>query len=169
MSGAGSINAALECSGAPTLEAVTLPAMARRPLLLPPLVLLLLAAGMLVAEASESKNRIKLCGRDFLRTIIFICGSSRWKRSSMGKGVRVGQISPPRGSLLQGGSWTPLEGARLKFRVILQKKGGLGEQGWGFGGAKGGTRNWYHKGLERGPNPQDPSMLSTVPREATVD
>ncbi|XP_049644317.1 relaxin-3 [Suncus etruscus] len=85
MSGAGSINAVLECSRTPTLEAATLPTMARRLLLLPPLVLLLLAAGTLVVEAEESQNRMKLCGRDFVRTIIFICGSSRWKRSPIGR------------------------------------------------------------------------------------
>ncbi|XP_041886887.1 insulin-like peptide INSL5 [Corvus kubaryi] len=39
------------------------------------LVLLLLAQ-----EGKGEGNTVKLCGRDFIRAVVFTCGGSRWKR-----------------------------------------------------------------------------------------
>ncbi|KFV74366.1 hypothetical protein N308_08008, partial [Struthio camelus australis] len=33
-----------------------------------------------VCEAGGEGNPVKLCGRDFVRAIVFTCGGSRWKR-----------------------------------------------------------------------------------------
>uniref|UniRef100_A0A672UR70 Insulin-like domain-containing protein n=1 Tax=Strigops habroptila TaxID=2489341 RepID=A0A672UR70_STRHB len=44
---------------------------------------LVLASLTLLITAQEGKgegNTMKLCGRDFVRAIIFTCGGSRWKR-----------------------------------------------------------------------------------------
>nr|XP_013048573.2 insulin-like peptide INSL5 [Anser cygnoides] len=45
--------------------------------------LLALAALALLAAAHQAHgegNAVKLCGRDFVRAIVFTCGGSRWKR-----------------------------------------------------------------------------------------
>ncbi|XP_049664987.1 insulin-like peptide INSL5 isoform X2 [Accipiter gentilis] len=44
------------------------------------LALALLALLVAVCEGRGEGNTVKLCGRDFVRAIIFTCGSSRWKR-----------------------------------------------------------------------------------------
>lgn len=48
------------------------------------LLLLLLATSWTVHEAvpvqRDEKEPMKLCGRDFVRAMIFACGSSRWRR-----------------------------------------------------------------------------------------
>uniref|UniRef100_A0A3B3TUK0 Insulin-like domain-containing protein n=1 Tax=Poecilia latipinna TaxID=48699 RepID=A0A3B3TUK0_9TELE len=39
--------------------------------------------------------RVKLCGREFIRAVIFTCGGSRWKRSTEGEeGFRFPAQSP---------------------------------------------------------------------------
>uniref|UniRef100_A0A8C4XMA5 Insulin-like domain-containing protein n=1 Tax=Falco tinnunculus TaxID=100819 RepID=A0A8C4XMA5_FALTI len=45
-------------------------------------VLALASLALLVAarEAKGEGNTVKLCGRDFVRAIVFTCGGSRWKR-----------------------------------------------------------------------------------------
>ncbi|XP_004458087.2 relaxin-3 [Dasypus novemcinctus] len=56
--------------------------MAKRPLLL-----LLLASWVLAGElwlgtdARAGPYGVKLCGREFIRAVIFTCGGSRWRRS----------------------------------------------------------------------------------------
>ncbi|XP_075280640.1 insulin-like peptide INSL5 [Opisthocomus hoazin] len=45
--------------------------------------LLALASLALLIAAAEGKgeaNAVKLCGRDFVRAIVFTCGGSRWRR-----------------------------------------------------------------------------------------
>ncbi|XP_010559819.1 PREDICTED: insulin-like peptide INSL5 [Haliaeetus leucocephalus] len=44
------------------------------------LALALLALLVAVCEGRGEGNTVKLCGRDFVRAIIFTCGGSRWKR-----------------------------------------------------------------------------------------
>eukprot|EP00062_Callorhinchus_milii_P024455 gi/632984368/ref/XP_007909106.1/ PREDICTED: relaxin-3 isoform X2 [Callorhinchus milii] len=50
-------------------------------------VVLVLALGVLLSElrpGAEGRSPgfgLKLCGREFLRAVIFTCGGSRWKRS----------------------------------------------------------------------------------------
>ncbi|XP_016073452.1 PREDICTED: relaxin-3 [Miniopterus natalensis] len=58
--------------------------MANHPLLLL-LALWMLAGGLwLEAEAQEApEDGVKLCDREFIRTLIFTCGSSRWRRSDI--------------------------------------------------------------------------------------
>ncbi|XP_004715545.1 relaxin-3 [Echinops telfairi] len=49
------------------------------------LLLLLLLAGelWLQAEARAAPYGVKLCGREFIRAVIFICGGSRWRRADI--------------------------------------------------------------------------------------
>ncbi|KAK4819322.1 hypothetical protein QYF61_001155 [Mycteria americana] len=44
------------------------------------LALALLALLIAALEGKGEGNTVKLCGRDFVRAIIFTCGGSRWKR-----------------------------------------------------------------------------------------
>ncbi|XP_053442689.1 relaxin-3 [Nycticebus coucang] len=52
-------------------------------------LLLLLAVGVLagelwlVAQARAAPYGVKLCGREFIRAVIFTCGGSRWRRSDI--------------------------------------------------------------------------------------
>ncbi|XP_032854689.1 insulin-like peptide INSL5 [Tyto alba] len=44
---------------------------------------LALLAGLAAARAARGEgNAVKLCGRDFIRAVVFTCGGSRWKRHS---------------------------------------------------------------------------------------
>ncbi|KAK1342657.1 hypothetical protein QTO34_015423 [Cnephaeus nilssonii] len=55
--------------------------MAKHPLLLL-LAVWALAGGLwLEAEARGAPYGVKLCGREFIRAVIFTCGGSRWRRS----------------------------------------------------------------------------------------
>ncbi|XP_036158631.1 relaxin-3-like [Myotis myotis] len=55
--------------------------MAKHPLLLL-LAVWVLAGGLwLEAEARGAPYGVKLCGREFIRAVIFTCGGSRWRRS----------------------------------------------------------------------------------------
>ncbi|XP_028300920.1 relaxin-3-like [Gouania willdenowi] len=42
--------------------------------------LLLLCAVVVVSQAGAEMKAMKLCGREFLRAVIFTCGGSRWRR-----------------------------------------------------------------------------------------
>uniref|UniRef100_A0A452GTH3 Relaxin-3 n=1 Tax=Gopherus agassizii TaxID=38772 RepID=A0A452GTH3_9SAUR len=64
-------------------------------------LLLALAFGTLLSElrlGAESRNPpygVKLCGREFIRAVIFTCGGSRWRRAGLlasipGSGREVG-------------------------------------------------------------------------------
>ncbi|KFP13778.1 Relaxin-3, partial [Egretta garzetta] len=44
------------------------------------LALTLLPLLIATCEGKGEGNTMKLCGRDFIRAIIFTCGGSRWKR-----------------------------------------------------------------------------------------
>ncbi|XP_050757428.1 insulin-like peptide INSL5 [Gymnogyps californianus] len=44
------------------------------------LALALLALLIAAREGKGEGNTVKLCGRDFVRAIVFTCGGSRWKR-----------------------------------------------------------------------------------------
>uniref|UniRef100_A0A8D1PEG4 Relaxin-3 n=1 Tax=Sus scrofa TaxID=9823 RepID=A0A8D1PEG4_PIG len=58
--------------------------MAKRPLLLLLLAVWVLAGELwLRTEARASPYGVKLCGREFIRAVIFTCGGSRWRRSDM--------------------------------------------------------------------------------------
>lgn len=48
-----------------------------RSLLLLTTLLCLFAA---LAETQHNANRVKLCGRSFLRAVVYTCGGSRWRR-----------------------------------------------------------------------------------------
>ncbi|TWW72794.1 Relaxin-3 Insulin-like peptide INSL7 [Takifugu flavidus] len=49
-----------------------------RPLLLLTTLLCVLCAAL--AEAQHNADMVKLCGRSFLRAVVYACGGSRWKR-----------------------------------------------------------------------------------------
>ncbi|XP_034852558.1 relaxin-3 [Mirounga angustirostris] len=57
--------------------------MAKRPLLLLLTVWVLAGELWLRAEAWASPYGVKLCGREFIRAVIFTCGGSRWRRSDI--------------------------------------------------------------------------------------
>ncbi|KFP36849.1 Relaxin-3, partial [Chlamydotis macqueenii] len=44
------------------------------------LALALLSLLIAAREGRAEGNTVKLCGRDFVRAIVFTCGGSRWKR-----------------------------------------------------------------------------------------
>ncbi|KFQ86540.1 Relaxin-3, partial [Phoenicopterus ruber ruber] len=44
------------------------------------LALALLSLLIAACEGRGEGNTVKLCGRDFVRAIVFTCGGSRWKR-----------------------------------------------------------------------------------------
>ncbi|GAB0193265.1 insulin-like peptide INSL5 [Grus japonensis] len=44
------------------------------------LALALLSLLIAACEGKGEGNTVKLCGRDFVRAIVFTCGGSRWKR-----------------------------------------------------------------------------------------
>ncbi|XP_055520246.1 relaxin-3a [Leucoraja erinacea] len=46
-------------------------------------VWLLSPGSQLEAEARNPSLGVKLCGREFIRAVIFTCGGSRWKRSEI--------------------------------------------------------------------------------------
>lgn len=72
------------CLAVPTLASqASLSIMAKRPLLLL-LAMWTLAGGLwLGAEARAAPYGVKLCGREFIRAVIFTCGGSRWRRSDI--------------------------------------------------------------------------------------
>ncbi|XP_068055064.1 insulin-like peptide INSL5 [Anomalospiza imberbis] len=39
-----------------------------------------LALLLLAREGKGEGNKVRLCGRDFIRAVVFTCGGSRWKR-----------------------------------------------------------------------------------------
>ncbi|XP_041862732.1 insulin-like 5a [Melanotaenia boesemani] len=41
---------------------------------------LLLCAVVCVNQARAEVNPVKLCGREFLRAVVYTCGGSRWRR-----------------------------------------------------------------------------------------
>lgn len=49
-----------------------------RPLLLLTTLLCVLCAAL--AETQHNADMVKLCGRSFLRAVVYACGGSRWKR-----------------------------------------------------------------------------------------
>ncbi|KFQ39517.1 Relaxin-3, partial [Mesitornis unicolor] len=44
------------------------------------LALALLSLLVLAREGQGEGTAVRLCGRDFVRAIVFTCGGSRWKR-----------------------------------------------------------------------------------------
>ncbi|XP_074120707.1 insulin-like peptide INSL5 [Sminthopsis crassicaudata] len=41
---------------------------------------LLLLSALVAISGARGKEVLKVCGRDFIRAIVYTCGSSRWKR-----------------------------------------------------------------------------------------
>lgn len=44
------------------------------------LLLTVLLCVLCVAQAQDNTNTLKLCGRAFVRAVVFTCGGSRWRR-----------------------------------------------------------------------------------------
>ena len=69
------------------------------------LVLLLLALGVLAGEllprteARATPYGVKLCGREFIRAVIFTCGGSRWRRAHDAVG-KAGEVVCVAGGLM---------------------------------------------------------------------
>uniref|UniRef100_A0A7N5P8V2 Relaxin-3 n=2 Tax=Ailuropoda melanoleuca TaxID=9646 RepID=A0A7N5P8V2_AILME len=57
--------------------------MAKHPLLLLLTVWVLAGELWLRTEARASPFGVKLCGREFIRAVIFTCGGSRWRRADV--------------------------------------------------------------------------------------
>lgn len=47
---------------------------------LPLVIVLLCMLSAAQVQTQESANTLKLCGRAFLRAVVFNCGGSRWRR-----------------------------------------------------------------------------------------
>ncbi|CAL8269223.1 relaxin-3b isoform X2 [Gadus morhua] len=56
-------------------------------------LLLVLVGGVRPNEGPPSFYGVKLCGREFIRAVIFTCGGSRWRRSLGDSGV-MGEEDP---------------------------------------------------------------------------
>ncbi|XP_036410450.1 relaxin-like [Megalops cyprinoides] len=86
-----------------------------RALLLP---VLLLWAFCTMAQAQGEATAIKLCGREFIRAVVYTCGGSRWKRvleerELKGVGLKDG------GSLVPFGDSPPVEQVRRDLNQML--------------------------------------------------
>ncbi|XP_004688749.1 PREDICTED: relaxin-3 [Condylura cristata] len=68
--------------------------MAKQPLLLLLAVWVLAGELWLRAEARATPYGVKLCGREFIRAVIFTCGGSRWKRSDILAHDAIGDAFP---------------------------------------------------------------------------
>uniref|UniRef100_A0A8C1CGE9 Relaxin 1 n=1 Tax=Cyprinus carpio carpio TaxID=630221 RepID=A0A8C1CGE9_CYPCA len=73
-------------------------------------VLLLCVCGVCVRVSAERAGDfgVKLCGREFIRAVIFTCGGSRWRRSAQDpgrsghrRGARTECRPVPRGATLE--------------------------------------------------------------------
>ncbi|KAL2089711.1 hypothetical protein ACEWY4_014399 [Coilia grayii] len=51
-----------------------------RALSVPVLALLLLSALCALTEVRGDMKTVKLCGREFIRAVVYTCGGSRWRR-----------------------------------------------------------------------------------------
>ncbi|XP_067586366.1 LOW QUALITY PROTEIN: relaxin-3 [Pseudorca crassidens] len=70
------------CLAVPPLTSqAALSSMAKRPLLL--LLAMGVLAGELWTEAQAAPYGVKLCGREFIRAVIFTCGGSWWRQSDI--------------------------------------------------------------------------------------
>ncbi|XP_067828912.1 relaxin-3-like [Heptranchias perlo] len=72
-------------------------------------VWLLISAFQLEAEAGNPTLGVKLCGREFIRAVIFTCGGSRWKRT----GKNLPDVPEPFAHLEQTTADEKLEGWSL--------------------------------------------------------
>lgn len=82
---------------------VFLSSMAKRSLLLLLLAVWVLAGELwLSTEARTSPYGVKLCGREFIRAVIFTCGGSRWRRSDILAHEATGEAGGG-GAVWQGG------------------------------------------------------------------
>ncbi|XP_037361886.1 relaxin-3 [Talpa occidentalis] len=68
--------------------------MAKCPLLLLLVVWVLAGELWLRAESRATPYGVKLCGREFIRAVIFTCGGSRWKRSDILAHDAIGDAFP---------------------------------------------------------------------------
>nr|XP_006206277.2 relaxin-3 [Vicugna pacos] len=68
--------------------------MAKRPLLLLLAVWVLAGELWLRTEARTAPYGVKLCGREFIRAVIFTCGGSRWRRSDIMAHEALGDAFP---------------------------------------------------------------------------
>lgn len=55
------------------------------------LALALLALLVAAREGRGEGNTVRLCGRDFVRAVVFTCGGSRWKRHLTDYGYLFGK------------------------------------------------------------------------------
>lgn len=55
------------------------------------LALALLALLVAAREGRGEGNTVRLCGRDFVRAVVFTCGGSRWKRHLTDDGYLFGK------------------------------------------------------------------------------
>ncbi|KAL2097754.1 hypothetical protein ACEWY4_006961 [Coilia grayii] len=53
--------------------------------LLPVVVLSMLLLSMSAQAQSSGSTGLRLCGREFLRAVVYTCGGSRWRRDLTGK------------------------------------------------------------------------------------
>lgn len=107
-----------------------LSSMAKRPLLLLLLTVWVLAGELwLTSEARASPYGVKLCGREFIRAVIFTCGGSRWRRSDILASEAAGEAAKGggggRGWVDSGWNtgWSKEPGTGQKSPVLLHATG----------------------------------------------
>ncbi|XP_037674294.1 relaxin-3 isoform X1 [Choloepus didactylus] len=120
---------------------LALSGMAKLPLLLL-LPLLALAGGPWPrAQAQAAPYAVKLCGREFIRAVIFTCGGSRWRRSDVLAHEAMGDTFPDPGSLASDLEETVASSEWLSLTKPPQAFYG-GQPGWqGTRGALRGGRD----------------------------
>lgn len=107
------------CSPAP---AVFLSNMAKRSLLLLLLAVWVLPGQLgLSTEARAAPYGVKLCGREFIRAVIFTCGGSRWRRTDILAHEATGEAREVvgRGGVDTGGDvgWSKEPGMEMSSRA----------------------------------------------------
>ncbi|XP_066565579.1 relaxin-3 [Amia ocellicauda] len=114
-----------------------------RPLLLL-CVLGLALGGALGSERPPPSYGVKLCGREFIRAVIFTCGGSRWRRTTRGSAdLSLDSFSPdvPEAS----DSWSPDSIPGLPYAELPE----LEAPGWTGRAAAGAGAGGAGLGFER--------------------
>ncbi|XP_061044725.1 relaxin-3 [Eubalaena glacialis] len=129
------------CLAVPPLTSqAALYSMARRP----PLLLLAMGvlAGELWTEAQAAPYGVKLCGREFIRAVIFTCGGFRWRRSDILAYEAMGDAFPDADSNADSELYEAVASSEwLALKKSLQAFYG-GRPGWqGTPGALRGSRD----------------------------
>ncbi|XP_051982752.1 relaxin-3-like [Xyrauchen texanus] len=96
------------------------------------LALLLALVGSAWAKDGHPIYRVKLCGREFIRAVIFTCGGSRWRRSLDVSGDLSNDLLPAHDDEVSD-SWSTNPITGLSFRPLPESEA----PGWAGEGQEG--------------------------------